>query len=107
MPPTAASPASAVAQTLSSITAEKIRPEVAPKLRRTPISRIRCRTVTSPLSSAPRPPRSSTTPPAPRTVFMTWSARSGGTHSSRVVGPNIIGSAEATVSHGPVDRSTR
>jgi hypothetical protein len=42
-----------------------------------------------------------------RTVFMTWSACSGGTHSSRVVGPNIIGSAEATVSHGPVDRSTR
>jgi hypothetical protein len=34
-------PASAVAQTLSSITAAKIRPDVAPKLRRTPISRIR------------------------------------------------------------------
>ena len=57
-----------MATTLSSMIAANTRPEVAPKLRRTPISRIRCRTVTSPTLSTPSAPRNSTSSPAPRTT---------------------------------------
>ena len=49
-------PATAVATTLSRRTAVKIRPAVAPKLRRTPISRMRWRMATSCMLTSPNPP---------------------------------------------------
>ena len=57
--------ATAVATTDSSMTDEKMRLPVAPKLRRTPISRMRWRMATSWMLTRPRPPSSSTSPAIP------------------------------------------
>ena len=65
---TPSSPATVVATTLSIITEKNTRPELAPKLRRIPISRIRYRTVTSAMFTSPSPPSSSAIALTPSTT---------------------------------------